>query len=56
MAYVGGEDHHVEAGGTGYRAALTFFFALCATGGVPPSWSNTMRPEKIRTISGFLWN
>ena len=31
------DDYHIEAGGVNYRAALMFFFLLCATCRVPLS-------------------
>ena len=35
------DDIHLAAGGGHYRAALTTFFVLCATAGIPLSWCKT---------------
>ena len=46
------DDFHFEASGPEYRAALISFFVLCATAGVPLSWSKTAGGDKVMWV-GF---
>ena len=47
VAYGGGDDYQLEAGGEHDRFALFAFFLLCCTCGVPLSWNKTASGETV---------
>ena len=48
------DDNHLEAGGSGYRPALTSSFFLCAVCGDPLSWTRRLRERERHGLVGWL--